>query len=451
MSTLETPRTIDDVIDTNASRPLPECQSWLNPLREAGRIAFGKIGWPGKKNESWRFTDLTELKAHNFVSAVDDESVSAEQAAQFAIPELDDVTLVFVNGLFRADLSDETTEGLGEGITCCTLRKAACEHRAMLEPYIGRLTRETDDPFTAMSNASVEDGVFVHVPKGQKGNKPLHVLSIATNGSGGGEPVAAHPRNVVIVEEDAEFTVIEHYVTLSDEAVYLNNAITEVFAAARAQVHHYLLEKESESAFNVSSLYAHLEEEADVRSHTVLLGGKLVRNNVLPTLAGKNAHCLINGLYVGHNQQHLDNAMRVHHAAPDCESRQFYKGILNGKSRGVFTGRIIVDQVAQLTDAVQSNRNMLLSDDARVNARPQLEIYADDVQCTHGCTTGAVDPESVFYFMSRGLPENVARAMLIYAFAAEGFDRMELVPVRRLLASEMISKLPKAQGLSIEV
>ncbi|MBB6429877.1 Fe-S cluster assembly protein SufD [Algisphaera agarilytica] len=439
------------MIDVTPNRPIPECQSWLNPLREAGRIAFNKIGWPGRKNESWRFTDLSELKAHNFVSAVEDEVLSLEQAQQFAIPELEDVTLVFVNGRYQAHLSDDPA-GLGDGITCCTLRKAACEHRAMLEPYIGQLTRDTDDPFTALSNASIEGGVFVHVPKGQAANKPLHILSIATAGSGGtAEPIATHPRNVVVAEQNAELTVIEHYVTLSDDAVYLNNAITEVFAAERAKVHHYLLEKESESAYNVSSLYAHLEEEADIRSHTVLLGGKLVRNNVLPTLAGKNAHCLINGLYVGHNEQHLDNAMRVHHAAPDCESRQFYKGILNGKSRGVFTGRIIVDQVAQLTDAVQSNRNMLLSEEARVNARPQLEIYADDVQCTHGCTTGAVDPESVFYFMSRGLSEDVSRAMLIYAFAAEGFDRMELVPVRRLLAREMIAKLPKAYDLSIEV
>ncbi|MEM6393631.1 MAG: Fe-S cluster assembly protein SufD [Planctomycetota bacterium] len=438
------------MIDVAPVRPLSECQSWLNALREAGRETFAQIGWPSKRNESWRFTELEALKSTNFVSAVEDAELSPEQVGQFAIPELDHVTLVFVDGRFRADLSGDPagTDGLGEAVTCCTLRHAACKHRDMLEPYIGRLTRETDEPFTALSNASIDNGVFVHVPKGQAASKPLHILSIATQTA---EPVAAHPRNVIVAEDDAKVTVIEHYVTLSNDAVYLNNAITEVFAGERAEVHHYLLEKESESAFNVSSLYAHLEEEADVRSHTVLLGGKLVRNNVLPTLAGKNAHCLINGLYVGHGDQHLDNAMRVHHAAPDCESRQFYKGILNGQSRGVFTGRIIVDQVAQLTDAVQSNRNMLLSDDAQVNARPQLEIYADDVKCTHGCTTGAVDPESVFYFMSRGLPENVARAMLIYAFAAEGFDRMELVPVRRLLAQEMIDKLPKAQGLSIEV
>lgn len=439
------PHKLDAVIDT--SRDIPECQSWLNPFRDAGRDAFNRIGWPDKRNESWRFTNLDALRATNFVSAVDDADLSTDTAQRFAIPGLDDVTLVFVNGRFREDLSDDASV-LGDQVICCRLTEAICQHRESIEPFIGKLTKDTDDVFTALSNASVEDGVFIRVPRGVTVDTPIHILSIATDTD---EPVATHPRNVIVAEEGAHVTVIEHYVTTSDDAVYLNNAVTEIFADAEAVVHHYMLEKESESAFNVSSLFAHLAEHADVHSHTVLLGGKLVRNNVLPTLAGPRAHCLINGLYVGHNDQHLDNAMRVNHAAPDCDSRQYYKGILNDQSRGVFTGRIIVDNAAQRTDAVQSNRNMLLSDDARVNARPQLEIYADDVKCTHGCTTGAVDPENVFYFMSRGLSEDVARAMLIYAFAAEGFGRMELQPVRQLLAAEMIAKLPKAQGLSIEV
>ncbi|MEM9754049.1 MAG: SufD family Fe-S cluster assembly protein, partial [Planctomycetota bacterium] len=364
MTTLNAPHKIDGVIQTATPRDLPECQSWLNPLRDAGRARFNELGWPDKRDESWRFTSLEAMKKINFVSAVDDAELSRGDAERFAIPGLDDVTLVFVNGRFRADLSDDVA-ALGEAVTCCTLKKAACEHRALLEPFIGELTKQTDEAFTALSNASIEDGVFVHVKRGQHAAKPIHILNIATPTD---EPVAAHPRNVIVAEEGASVTVLEHYVTTDDDAVYLNNAVTEVFAAEHAVVHHYLLEKESESAFNVSSLFAHLAEKADVHSHTVLLGGKLVRNNVSPTLAGKNAHCLINGLYVGHNDQHLDNVMRVAHDAEDCQSRQFYKGILNGQSRGVFTGRIIVDQVAQLTDAVQSNRNMLLSDDARVNA-----------------------------------------------------------------------------------
>jgi len=435
-------------LDAAAREPIdvPECHGWLNPLRDRGRADFKRLGFPTRRDEAWRFTNVKRIAETNFVSAVEDAPLTGEDAAKFAIPGFDSVRLVFVNGRFNAALSDDPAE-LGEGVTCCTLSHAICQHRELVEPYIGKLTRETDDAFTALNNASIETGVFLHAPAGVKATKPVHLLSIATAGD---EPIAAHPRNLIVAEEGATLALVEHYVCVDNSSVYLNNAVTEVFAADRAYVKHYLVEKESEAAYNVASLFIEQGAESNVHSHTMLLGGAIVRNNVIPTLAGEKAHCLINGLFVGHGDQHLDNAMRVRHAAPNCESRQFYKGILNDRSRGVFTGRIVVDEAGQQTDAVQTNRNMLLSDDARMNARPQLEIYADDVKCTHGATTGEVDEEAVFYFRSRGLSDPVARAMLIYAFAAEGFNRMELQPLRQLLAAEMIAKLPMAEGLSIE-
>lgn len=445
MAATLTPHTLSDVIE--ASRTIPECQSWLNPFRDAGRARFKELGWPGKRNESWRFTNLDALKANNFVSAVDDVEVSKETLASFAVPGLEATTLVFVNGRFRADLSDATGE-LEPGVLVLPLTEAICQHRDEVEPHLGRLTTQTDEAFTALNNASVENGVFVRVKDGVHASLPIHILSVATATD---EPVATHPRNLVIAGADSSVTVLEHAVGTPDAGVSLTNAATEIFAGDRARVDHYFLEREGREAFHIASLYPHLGESTDVRSHTVLLGGSLVRNNVSPTLAGSDCECLINGLYVGDGDQHLDNVMRVHHAAQGCRSRQFYKGILNGQSRGVFTGRIVVDPVAQQTDAVQSNRNLLLSENARVNARPQLEIFADDVKCTHGCTTGEVDPDAVFYFRSRGLDEATARAMLIYAFAAEGFQRMDLQPVRQLLAAEMIAKLPGASLLSIEV
>ena len=440
-----TTHTLPNVIE--ASRTIPACQSWLNPFRDAGRERFKELGWPHRKTEAWRFTKLDKLTGTNFVSAVDDAELSEAEVARFDVPGLEATKLVFVDGRFRPELSDELGE-LEPGVLVLPLSEAICQHRDKVEPHLGRLTAVTDDAFTALNNASVENGVFVHVAAGVKATLPVEVLSIAT---GTEEPVASHPRGLVIAEEDAEVTVLEHAVGTDDAGVSLTNAVTEIFAADRANVTHYFLEREGREAFHVASLFAHLGESADVKSHTVLLGGSLVRNNVSPTLAGSDCECLINGLYVGDGKQHLDNVMRVHHAAQGCRSRQFYKGILNGESRGVFTGRIVVDPVAQQTDAVQSNRNLLLSRGARVNARPQLEIFADDVKCTHGCTTGEVDPDAVFYFRSRGLDEPTARAMLIYAFAAEGFQRMDLQPVRQLLAAEMIAKLPGASLLSIEV
>lgn len=424
----------------------PTAPAWVQAFRTQSRQALS--GLPTVRDEAWRFTNIAAITGTNFVpESTSQRAVTPEDVARLRVPELDAALLVFVDGRFSPELSDDTGD-LGEGVVCATMGEAFEKHADLVRPHLGVAAAEHDDPFTRLNDAMLSAGVFLHVADGATQRRPIEILSIATNTA---EPVAAHPRNLIVVGKGARATVLEHYIALEEGAVYLNNAVTELIASDNAHVEHYLLERESEQAFNISTLAIRQGTEAVVHSHTVLLGGAIVRNNVVPVLAGERGHCLINGLYVGHGEQHLDNAMRVRHAAAHCESRQYYKGIMNDRSRGVFTGRIIVDKGAQKTDAIQTNRNMLLSDDARVNARPQLEIYADDVRCTHGATTGRVDDEAVFYFMSRGLSEPVARAMLVYAFAAEGFDRMELVPVRRLLAREMIDKLPMAKGLSIEV
>ncbi len=433
------------VLDNTTERVMDRLEpSWIETLRSLGREKFDGSGYPTVRDEAWRFTNVEAIAQTRWRDASPGEDVTSADVARLAIPDLDAAVAVFVDGVFRENLSDLT--GLGTGVTCCLIAEAF--DRESARQHLGRLSREHDDGFTALNDAKFGPGLFVHVEAGREAAKPIHVLSIGTSTQ---EPVATHCRNLIVADRGASVKIIEQYAGLNNAAIYLSNALTEIVAAQEAFVEHYVLERESEKAFNVSTLLIEQGARSKVHSHTVLLGGRIVRNNVIPVLAGEQAHCLINGLYVGHNDQHLDNAMRVRHTAPNCESRQYYKGIMNDRSRGVFTGRIVVDKVAQKTDAIQTNRNMLLSDDARVNARPQLEIYADDVRCTHGATTGRVDDEAVFYFRSRGLSEPVARAMLVYAFAAEGFDRMELVPVRRLLAAEMIAKLPMARGLSIEV
>lgn len=427
---------------THEPAPAP---GWVQAFRTRARVGLSAL--PTVRDEAWRFTNIAPLTGTNFVTeSASERLVTPGDVARLRVPELDAAMLVFVDGRYYKELSHEGD--LGAGVVCATFAEACERHPDLVRAHLGAASVEHDDPFTRLNDAMLSTGVFLHVSDGAEPSKPIEILSIATRTA---EPVAAHPRNLIVVGKGARATVLEHYVALDQRVVYLNNAVTELIAGDNSRVEHYLLERESEQAFNISTLAICQGAEAVVHSHTVLLGGAIVRNNVVPVLAGERGHCLINGLYVGHGDQHLDNAMRVRHAAAHCESRQYYKGIMNDRSRGVFTGRIIVDKGAQKTDAIQTNRNMLLSDEARVNARPQLEIFADDVRCTHGATTGRVDDEAVFYFMSRGLSEPVARAMLVYAFAAEGFDRMELVPVRRLLAREMIDKLPMAQGLSIEV
>jgi Fe-S cluster assembly protein SufD len=443
--TMTEPQTTDyaSLIAQVASRAETAGTAALNPLRAEAARQFAELGIPTTRHEDWRYTNLKRLEAA-LPLAEPNADVSSDDISRFMIPDLDASLLVFVDGHYRADLSTPPESSHDAGVAVGTLAETVKSGCTGIVNYLGKQSAATDDAMTALNSATFEDGVVVYVKQGKELDKPLHVLSVAT-----GQAVMTAPRNLIVAEKDAKATVLEHYVALTDGA-YFTNAVTEIFADDQAVVHHYMLERESEEATNISTLYTHQGTKSDIHSHTVLLGGALVRNNVRPVLAGEDGHCLINGLFVGHHEQHLDNAMHVNHAAPNCRSRQFYKGIMNHKSHGVFTGRIVVDRIAQQTDAIQNNRNMLLTEDARMNARPQLEIYADDVRCTHGATTGQVDPEAVFYFRARGLAEDVARAMLIYAFAAEGFDRMQLVPVRQLLAEEMIAKLPMANKLSAE-
>ncbi len=239
----------------------------------------------------------------------------------------------------------------------------------------------------------------------------------------------SHPRNLIVVEDGSQATIIEEYVSLGGVPALCNTA-TELIAGDNAVVSHYMIEREDTQAFNISTLRIHQGRHANIASHSVLIGGALVRNNVHPVLAGEGGECLINGLFIGNGRQHLDNYMLVEHAQPHCGSRQFYNGILDGSAHGVFHGRIVVHKDAQKTDAKQTNRNLLLSDQAQIDTKPQLEIYADDVKCTHGATIGQIEENALFYLRSRGIDEVSARRLLLLAFASECLDRMKEGPAR---------------------
>src|SRR5437764_11861888 len=242
----------------------------------------------------------------------------------------------------------------------------------------------------------------------------------------------SHPRNLIVIENEAQATIVEDYVSIGETAAFSNTA-TELIAGDNAVISHYMVEREHRQAFNVSTLRIQQGRSANVASHSVLLGGGLVRNNVHPVLAGEGGECLINGLFIGNGQQHLDNYMLVEHASPHCDSRQFYNGILDDRAHGVFHGRVIVHKDAQKTDAKQTNRNLLLSDDARIDTKPQLEIYADDVKCTHGATIGQIEEDALFYLRSRGIDETSARKLLLSAFASECLERMKQDGVRKYI------------------
>jgi Fe-S cluster assembly protein SufD len=421
----------------NLEKRTAHAPAWLRLLRENALARFCETGFPTTKDEDWRFTNLSAISQTPFRLTEDAyHPILPVAVEQFLLPRAG-CRLVFVNGRFASVLSD--LRSLPAGVKVSSLADELARHAGAVEPHLGHYLNVERDAFTALNTALFEDGAFVYLPKRMVIEQPISLLFISVPGS---EPSMAHPRNLIVAGEDSQAIIVEDYISLGS-GVFFSNVVTELIAGDNAIVSHYLIEREDARALNVSTLFLRQGRSSNVASHSVLLGGALVRNNVHPVLAGEGAECLINGLFIGKERQHLDNYMLVEHAAPRCASRQFYNGILDGHAHGVFHGRIIVHKDAQKTDAKQTNRNLLLSDDAQIDTRPQLEIYADDVKCTHGATIGQVEEEALFYLRSRGIDESAARALLLFAFASQCLDRMSCAPVREYLQRQVQQWLPE--------
>ncbi len=398
---------------------------WLRKLRHDAFARFCEVGFPTTHDEDWRFTNVSAIAQTPFQLARDGRArMSQKHLEPYRIAGVA-CQLVFVNGRFARELSLLNT--LPAGVKVSNLAGEIAGNPGAIEPYLGRYLEIRRDVFCALNTAFVEDGAYVQIPRGAVVEEPICLLFVST---GDNAPSMNHPRNLIVAEEDSQATFVEDYVSLNGGAVF-SNTVTELVAGDHTVLTHCMIEREHKQAFNVSTLRIQQGRSANVVSHSVLLGGALVRNNVHPVLAGEGGECLINGLFIGNGHQHLDNYMLVEHASPRCGSRQFYNGILDGHAHGVFHGRIIVHQDAQKTDAKQTNRNLLLSDDAQIDTKPQLEIYADDVKCTHGATIGQIEGDALFYLRSRGIDEVSARKLLLFAFASECLDRMKPGPVRR--------------------
>ena len=408
------------------SQRLSKQASWLIALRREGYSEFGEAGFPTTHDEDWRFTNVAPIAQTRFALLHKDAALNVEELELFGATSFP-CRLVFVNGKYSAPLS--RTPALPKGVKVGSLAEAITTEDEKVQEQLGRHLNFRRDAFAALNTAFIEDGAYVYVPRSTVVDQPIYALYISTSSA---EPVMNHPRNLVIVEENSQATIVEDYVSLDAQAgaPAFSNTVTELVAGESAVVSHYMIVRESEQTFNVSTLRIQQGRSSNVATHSLLLGGALIRNNVHPVLAGEGAECLINGLFMANGRQHMDNYMLVEHASPHCDSRQFYNGILNGQSRGVFHGRIIVHKDAQKTDAKQTNRNLLLCDDAQIDTKPQLEIYADDVKCTHGATIGQVDETALFYLRSRGLSEVSAKHLLLQAFANECLDRMHTGPVR---------------------
>jgi Fe-S cluster assembly protein SufD len=399
--------------------------AWLRTLRQGGFDRFSATGFPTTRDEDWRFTSIAAIAQTNFkLSRNGHRLPTAQQIEPYRLAGAA-CQLVFVDGRFAASLSSATVKT--KGVRVASLAGLLASEPQIVEPYLGRYLNTQRDAFAALNTAFLEDGAFVHIAKGVTLEDPIHLLFVSTAHD---TPEMSHPRNLIVAEDHAQATVVEEYVSLGGVPAFCNTA-TELVAGDNAVVSHYMIEREDTQAYNVSTLRIHQGRHANISSHSVLIGGALVRNNIHPVLAGEGGECLINGLFIGNGRQHLDNYMLVEHAQPHCGSRQFYNGILDGSAHGVFHGRIVVHKDAQKTDAKQTNRNLLLSDQAQIDTKPQLEIYADDVKCTHGATIGQMEENALFYLRSRGIDEVSARRLLLMAFASECLDRMKEGPARQ--------------------
>jgi Fe-S cluster assembly protein SufD len=408
--------------------------SWLTRVRKKAIERFDKLGFPTLRNEEWRFTNLAPLTKVPFhLPSAEGENLSEAQLPAWASTA--NCRLVFVNGRYAPKLSRPGK--LPAGVVLGNL--AAHWHSDLVQQHLSRHASFQDHSFTALNTAFIQDGAVLFLPQGRIAPDPIHLVFVSTVG---GEPTVSHPRNLIVAGAGSQAAIVETYLG-SDGEVYLTNAVTEVVAEDSAVVDHYKIQEESADAFHLATLGVRQGKASKFTSCSVALGAALARNEIHAGFAAEGGECTLNGLYMATGQQLIDNHTVIDHAQPRCVSHELYKGILADRSRGVFSGKIYVRQDAQKTDAKQTNQTLLLSEDATINTKPQLEIYADDVKCTHGATVGQLDEEALFYLRSRGIGRALARSLLIFAFANDIIGRIKVDSIRarleeRLLAAERL-------------
>ncbi|AHE98099.1 Fe-S cluster assembly protein SufD [Thioalkalivibrio paradoxus] len=418
---------------------LPE---WLAGRRRGAAVRFAEAGFPDPRMEEWKYTNVRPIATKPFVAAAGDADVSADTVRALGFDGLDAYRMVFVDGRLRRDLSN--LAGLPEGAVVQGLGEALATDPDPLEPFLATLAHDRFSSFAALNTAFMNDGAVVRLAPGVRLERPLHLLLL---GSAGDAPTWSHPRVLIQAGEGAEATVIEHYADLPG-ANGFTNTVTELRAEAGARVRHYLLQDHADGAYHVGSVFVQQRRDSRVTSHNVNLGGRLVRHDLNVDLTEPGAEIELLGLFLAGGRQHVDTHTRVHHLSPHTTSRERYRGIGQGHGRGVFKGRVLVDQGAQKTDAQQHSANLLLSPNAEIDTKPELEIYADDVKCAHGATVGQLDETSLYYLRSRGIGEAEAREMLVFAFADEVLESMDLEPLRANIEARLAARLPGGMAMA---
>ena len=415
---------------------------WLERLRKSAIARFESTGFPTTSQEEWRFTNVAPIAKIPFRLARPNHG---ELGQRFSMPHA--IELVFVNGLFAPQLS--RLNKLPRNARIQPLAAALEDHGNVLQPYLARHAHieNKTNPFIALNTGFIRDGAFVHIPRGAMIETPIHLQFISTTSR---EPTVSHPRVLIVMEEGSSATIVESYISAGNErGPYLSNSVSEILLGADAHLDHCRLQQESLDAFHLAAVAATLGRGANFVSHSAAIGAAIARTDFNVLLNGEFAEATLNGLVIASGNQLIDNHTLLQHEKPNCPSHELYKHVLDGKSTGVFKGKIFVQKDAQKTDSKQTSKSLLLSDEATMHSQPALEIYADDVKCTHGSTIGPVDEDQVFYLRSRGVSAEAARHLLTYAFAADITRRIKVEPVRSLLEDFMAAQHGLPQDLRI--
>ncbi|WP_298474847.1 Fe-S cluster assembly protein SufD [uncultured Maribacter sp.] len=415
----------------------------VHDIRTEAIKNFETKGFPTKKEEAWKYTSLNSIRKIDFsIFPKTESTLEYKDVKKYFLHEIDTYKIVFVDGIYSSYLSETTHDGVDICLMSSALTKEM--YKPVIDVYFNKVASK-DESLTTLNTAFSREGAYIYIPKNKMPKKPIEILHFAT---GNEASLMLQPRNLVIVEENAEVQIIERHQSLTENNV-LTNEVTEVFAADNAIVDIYKVQNDNAGASLIDNTYIDQKGKSVVKVHTFSFGGKLTRNNLNFYQNGEYIDSIMKGVTILGEKQHVDHHTLVHHIEPNCESHQDYKGIYGESSTGVFNGKIIVDKIAQKTNAFQQNNNILISDKATINTKPQLEIFADDVKCSHGCTIGQLDEDALFYLQSRGIPIKEARALLMYAFANNVLESVRIPELKSRINKLIANKLGVSLGFDL--
>jgi len=403
-------------------------------IKDQAIKVFETEGFPSKKDENWKYTSLNSVTKPDYsLAATGDDAIEFKDVKQYFLNDIDTFKIVFIDGVYSSYLSETTHDGVDVCLLSSALTKP--KFKQVIDVYFNKIAK--NESLTALNTAFAKEGAYIYVPKSMAVNKPIQIVHLST---GNEANLMLQPRNLIVAEENAEVQVIERHQSLSSNAVF-TNSVTEIYAGKHARVDYYKIQNDKENASLIDNTHIDQQESSEVSVHTFSFGGKLTRNNLNYYQNGEHINSILKGVTIIEDKQHVDHNTLVHHKQPNCESHQDYKGIFDDKSTGVFNGKVVVDAIAQKINAYQSNNNILVSDKASINSKPQLEIFADDVRCSHGCTIGQLDEDALFYMRTRGIGKKEGRALLMYAFANNVLESVKIPQLKARITNLIAEKL----------